>query len=133
MSSFLSSLKDLPNRYYVRPLPFSCHVNRNWSFRDHLFRSIPTEKIFDLLRKSIRSGLLIGHYPTESESDMLKVIIKWLEVSLRECNRQLETPQTNNPICSRDLVLRDRATCTQGYCNLKRPGLISVKSYRATC
>ena len=43
---------------------------------------------------------------------MLKVIIKWLEVSFRKCNRQPETPHTNNPICSRDLVPSDRTTCT---------------------
>ena len=46
------------------------------------------------------------HCPAEFVFDMLKVIIKWLEVSYRECNRQFETPQTNNLISSRDLVKR---------------------------
>ena len=52
------------------------------------------------------------HCPAELVFDMLKVIIKWLEVSFRERNPQLETPQTNNLIYSRDLVPSDRATCT---------------------
>ena len=78
---------------------------------DHLSRALPTEKIFDLL-ESIRSKSLMRHYPAELMFDMLKVIIKWLEVSFRECNRQLETPQTNNPISSRDLVPSDREACT---------------------
>ena len=112
--SELSSLfiKDLPNCYYVRPLPFSCYVQRNWSFRDHLSRARPTERIINLLR-SIRSESLMGdNHTVQSLFDMLKVIIKLLEVSFRECNRELETPQTDNPICSRNLVLSDRATCT---------------------
>ena len=82
---------------------------------DHLSRSLPTEKIFDLLRQSIHSESLIRHYSAElvfDIVDILEVIIKWLEVSFRKCNRQLETPQTNNPICSRHLVPSDRATCT---------------------
>ena len=112
--SELSSLfiKDLPNCYYVRPLPFSCYVQRNWSFRDHLSRARPTERIINLLR-SIRSESLMGdNHTVQSLFDMLEVIIKLLEVSFRECNRELETPQTDNPICSRNLVLSDRATCT---------------------
>ena len=60
---------------------------------DHISRALPTEKIFDLLRRSTRSGSLMRHCPAELVFDMLKVIIKWLEVSFRECNRQLETPQ----------------------------------------
>ena len=78
---------------------------------DHLSRALPTENILDLL-ESLRSESLIYHYPAELVFGMLKVIIKWLEVSFRECNRHLETPQTNNLICSRDLVPSDRETCT---------------------
>ena len=80
---------------------------------DHLPGALPTEKIFDLL-KSIHSKSLIRHYPAELVFDMLKVIIKWLEVSfsLGSATDSLEPPQTNNPICSRDLVPSDRATCT---------------------
>ena len=78
---------------------------------DHLSRALPTETIFDLL-DLIHSESSISHYSAELEFDMLKVIIKWLEVSFRECNRQLETPHTNNLIYFRDLVPSDRETCT---------------------
>ena len=77
---------------------------------DHLSRALPTKNIFALLELILReSGTL---FVPKLKHDMLKVITKWLEVSFRECNQQLETPQTNNPICSRDLVPSDRATCT---------------------
>ena len=82
MSSLLISL-DLPNRrnrFYVRPRP---NVQQNWSFIDHLSRSLPTERIFDLLRQSIHPESLRRHYNGESESDILKVIIKWLEVGFK--------------------------------------------------
>ena len=35
-------------------------------------------------------------YPAELVFDMLKVVIKWLEVSFRECNLQLETLRLTN-------------------------------------
>ena len=115
MSSLLSSvfIKDLPNCYYVSPLPFYCHVEWNWSFTDHLSRALPTENIFNLLQSICQKSLEPSEFePSEFEPSELKVIIKWLEVSFRKCNRHLETPQTNNPICSRDLVPSDRSTCT---------------------
>ena len=71
---------------------------------DHLSHALPTKNIF--------KSLVTMPLNPKLEFDMLKVIVKWLEVSFRECNRQLETPQTNNPICSRDLVPSDRASCT---------------------
>ena len=115
MSSHLSSLliKDLSDCYYVRPQAGSVPspIERNWSFIDHLSRARPTGNIIDLL-ESIPSESLIRHCSAELVFDMLKVIIKWLEVSVRERNRQLETPQTNNPICCRDLVPSERDTCT---------------------
>ena len=118
-SGELSSLfiKDLTNFYYVRPQPFSCPVGMNWSYMDHLSRALPTENIFNLLR-SLCQGLRIPRYISVTV-DMLMVIIKWLEVSFRKCNRNLETPQTDNPICSRDLVPSDRATCTISSINFK--------------
>ena len=84
--SELSSLfiKDLPNCYYIRARPFSFTVERNWNFMDHLSPDLPTEKIFDLLQKTIRSESLIGHCPAELVSNMQKIIIKWPEVSYRE-------------------------------------------------
>ena len=110
--SELSSLFSLhlPNYYYVRSLRFSS-VKQNWSFKDHLPRTRPTENIFNLL-ESLRSESLSRRYPAELAFDMLKVIIKWLEVSFRNATDSLKPPQTNNPICFRDLVPSDRATCT---------------------
>ena len=113
--SELSSLfiKDLPDCYYVRSLgrPSRC-VEKNCFFMDHFSRALPTKNIFYLL-ESIHSGSLMRRRcPAELVFDMLKVIIKWLEVSFRECNQHLENSQTDNPICSRDLVPSDRATCT---------------------
>ena len=91
--SELSSLhiQDLPNSYYVRSLQFSRPVKKNLIFMDHLSPALPTKNIFDLL-KSIHSESLIRHYSAELVFDMLKVIIKWLEVSFRECKRYLEKP-----------------------------------------
>ena len=51
---------------------------------DHLSHASPTANIFYLLRQSIHSGSLMRHCPAELVFDMLKVIIKWLEVSFRE-------------------------------------------------
>ena len=112
-------IEDLHNCYYVRPRQFSCVVEQNWSFMDHLSGALPTRNIFNLLDE-IRSGprkfglrSLIRPYQHQYNANMVyKVIIKWLEVCFRESNRQLDTPPTNNPICSRDLVPSDRATCT---------------------
>ena len=114
MSSLLSSLfiKDLPNCYYVRS---NRRDEKNWnfiSFMDHLSRALPTKNIFDLIEKQFLPNLNPSYlYDSKSKFDMRKVI-KWLKVRFIECNRQLEIPQTNNPICSRDLVPSDRATCT---------------------
>ena len=80
---------------------------------DHLPRALPTKNIFDLLEKRFLQNLDFSFlYDSKSKFDMRLKVIKWLEVRFRECNRQLEIPQTNNPICSRDLVPSDRATCT---------------------
>ena len=113
MSSLLSSLFIFLIIAMLDLSDFLIPSNRTGalSFKDHLPRTRPTKNIFNLL-ESLRSESLLRRYPAELAFDMLKVIIKWLEVSFRECNRQLETPQTNNPICSRDLVQRDKATCT---------------------
>ena len=56
---------------------------------DHLPRSLPTERIFDLLRQSTRSESLIRHYSAELVIDMLKVIIKWLKVSFMNASDNL--------------------------------------------
>ena len=82
-------IKDLSNCYHVRPRPFSPPVKENLSFIDHLSYALPTEKIFDLL-ELFHSESLIRYYSEELVFDMLKAIIKWLEVSFKECNRRLE-------------------------------------------
>ena len=114
MSSVLCSLfiKYLTNCYYVRPHSSYSPIKQNWSFIDHLSPVSPTENIFNLLRSIHSESLIRSYLKADLVFDMLKVIIKWLEVSFKECNRQLETPQTDNPICSRGLVLSGRATCT---------------------
>ena len=56
--------------------------------------------IFYMLR-SIPSEFLIPYYFAELKVDTLEVIIKWLQVSVSECNRQI--PQTKNPICVQGL------------------------------
>ena len=75
--------EHLHNCYSVRPIPSSrSSIGSDWSFKEHLSRALPTEMIFSLLR-SIRSECLIGQYSAEL---ILEVIIKWLEVSVSECN-----------------------------------------------
>ena len=93
---FSLCIEHLPNFYSVRPSPFFRFVRRDWSFREHLFHALPTEMIFYLLR-SIRSECLIRDYFAELMLDTLQIIIKWLQVSFSDFNRQ--TPQTKNPIC----------------------------------
>ena len=90
--SSLSSLfiKNLPNHFFVRPYPFSSSVKHNWSFRDHLPRSLPTENIFDLLRQSISSESLLRLYSAELVFDMLEIIIKWLKVGFRNATNNLK-------------------------------------------
>ena len=90
--SFPSTLfiKDLPsNRRNCLHDSLCSYVELNWSFMDHLSRSLPTEKIFDLLRQSIRSESLRRHYSAELVFDMLKVIIKWLKVSFMNATDNL--------------------------------------------
>jgi len=64
------------------PSPFCPpFVGRDWSFREHLSRALPTEMNFHLLR-SISSEHLIRDYSTELWLDMidtLEIIIKWLQ------------------------------------------------------
>ena len=76
-------IEDLHNCYYVRPRQFSCVVEQNWSFMDHLSGALPTRNIFNLLDE-IRSGprkfglrSLIRPYEHQYTANMVyKVIIK---------------------------------------------------------
>ena len=81
---FSLCIVHLPNGYSVRPTvyPFF-HLDESWG--EHLSRALPTENIFHLLR-STPSGYLIHH--AHSAEFSLKTIIKWLQVSVGECNRR---------------------------------------------
>ena len=102
MSCLLSPSNIFLIAIFVRFLPHRPGVNPDWSFRGHISGSLPTEKIFYLLR-SIPSKFLIraSYYSQEVRLDTLETIIKWLQVSVIECNRQ--TPQTGILICVQGL------------------------------
>ena len=104
---FSLSTEHLSKGYSVRRS--DCFNNLDWTFREHISRSLPTERIFYLLR-SVHSTRLLREYTVELMLNMLEIIIKWLQVSVSECNRQ--TPRTKIRFVSRDLVPNDRATCT---------------------
>ena len=64
---------------------------------EHISHALPTEMIFYLLRAIPLKLLLLRHdydfhYFQELDLDTLEIIIKWLQVSVSECN--LQTPQT---------------------------------------
>ena len=91
---FFLYIEHLPNCYFVRSYSDSdFFLNPDLTFREHLSRALPTEKIFYLLR-SIRSECLLREYSAELMFDTLEIIVKWLQVSVCIC-----TPQTKNPIC----------------------------------
>ena len=83
MSCFISTLNIFLIAIFVRFLPLRDDVFPDWSFRGHIFRFLPTEMIFYLLR-SIPSKFLIraSYYSEELKLDTLEIIIKWLQVSV---------------------------------------------------
>ena len=86
----------LPNCYFVSSSPFylyRCDISPYWAFTEHISRALPTEMIFYLLR-STPSEYLKREYSPKSMLDTLEIIIKWLQVSVSECD--LDTPK--NPI-----------------------------------
>ena len=86
MSELLSLCIDhLPNCYPVRRSVFFVNPDSDSIYREHFCRALPTEMFFYLLR-SIPSVRLIHDYSVESMLDMLEIIIKWLQVSVSECN-----------------------------------------------
>ena len=89
-------IERLPNCYSVRLS--NRYIDPDWAFRGHISRALPTRMIFYLLR-SIPTKLLIRvrGYNEELRFDTLEIIVKWLQVSVIECNWQ--TPQTKNLIC----------------------------------
>ena len=96
---FSLCIERLPNCYSVRLSspgcqPFYFTGAPELAFREHISRSLPTEMIFHLLQ-SIPSESLI-RLPGESDYHTLEIIIKWLEVSVSECNPQtLQTKKSN--------------------------------------
>ena len=106
---FSLCIGHLRNCYSVRK---SHHITSSFlrcrSLKEHLPNSLPSEKIFYLLR-SIPLESPIRDYSAEWILDTLEIIIKWLQVSVN-CNRQ--TPQTKIQILSRNLVPSDRPICT---------------------
>ena len=96
MSSFICASNPLNSNYYsVRSSPFSsyhCFLNPDWSFREHLSRAHPTKMIFYLFQSIKKSECLVRYYSTELMLDTLEIIIKWLQVSVREYNSRI--PQT---------------------------------------
>ena len=89
VSYFLSPSNIFLIAIFVRFLPHRPGVRPDWSFREHISRSLPTKMIFFLLR-SIPSEVLIraDNYLEEVKLDTLEIIIKWLQVSVIECNRR---------------------------------------------
>ena len=93
ISELFSLCIELPNCYSVSSRHQLLFAGPELAFREHISRALPTEVIFNLL-KTIPSESLVRFPgdPGESEYRTLEIIIKWLEVSVCECNQQ--TPQT---------------------------------------
>ena len=87
--AFFLFTERLPNCYSVSSSPFyrcHCGISPYWAFTEHISHALPTEMIFYLLQ-SIPSEYLV-RYPQELKLDTLEIIIKWLQVSVREYNWQ---------------------------------------------
>ena len=93
MSSFFLCINQLPYCYSVRYDYDKLYPSLDWSFLEHLSRALPTEMIICQLR-SINLDHLVPDLSAELMLDKVEIIVKWLQVSVSECNRQ--TPQTKN-------------------------------------
>ena len=82
---FSLCIEHLPKYYSVRDPVLSIHECR--SIKEHLYYALPTETIFYLLRSTSLESIL-RDFAAESMLDTLEIIIKWLQVSVTECNRQ---------------------------------------------
>ena len=97
MSSFSLCIERLPNCYSVRtPFPSLC-VSPDWAFTVHISRALPTEMIFYLLHSITSKFFTRTSDDSIKKLHMLEIIIKWLQVSVSECNGQ--TSRTINLIC----------------------------------
>ena len=99
MSEFFSlCIERLPNCYSVSlgsgSALFTGPAGR--AFREHISRAHPTQMIFHLLRSIPSESEFLVRFPGVSELHTLEIIIKWLQVSVSECNRQtLQTKKSN--------------------------------------
>ena len=88
-SFFFLFIERLPNCYSVSfspPFFYDCDVSPYWAFREHISHALPTKMIFYLLR-SIRSEWLMPvAVGRDSMLYTLEIVIKWLQVSVSECN-----------------------------------------------
>ena len=79
-----------PNCYFIRSsLSGRYHVLLEEVFAEHLSHALPTETIFYFLR-SIPSTLILHGCSIELTLNMVETIVKWLQVSVSECNRQTQ-------------------------------------------
>ena len=96
---FSLCVERLPNCYSVsshwHQLLYRHTAGPVFAFREHISRALPTRMIFHLLQSIPSESLL--RLPGELKCHTLEIIIKWLQVSVSECNRQ--TLQTKNLIC----------------------------------
>jgi hypothetical protein len=104
MSNLFSfCIKHLPKCYFNRLSLRPIRVISNWAipncsfFREHLSHTLPNENNFHRLR-STHSDSLMRHNSAELKLDTLEIIIKWLQVSVSECNHR--NPQTKIVICN---------------------------------
>ena len=81
----------------------------DWSLWEHFSRALPTAMIFYRLG-AIPSDRLFKDDSTELKLNTLKIIVKWLQVSVCEC----KSLRLKIQFVSRELVPGDRATCTIG-------------------
>ena len=81
------------NCYSGRFRPGSVSYYRSlWAFREHISFALPIKSIFYLLR-SIHPNFFIrirdGSRDLNLQVESLEIIIKWLQVSVSKCNRQI--------------------------------------------
>ena len=84
---FFFFIECFANCYPVSSSPFylyHCNISPYWAFTEHISHALPTEMIFYLLQ-SIPSDF-VYLYSGSSPLYTLGIIVKWLQVSLSECN-----------------------------------------------
>ena len=94
MSSFLLESNVFFDCWSSRHSRFSDYDDSlrfpDWRFVEHLSHALPTEMIFYLLQSIDLHRLQLQDYGLKSMLDLLKIIIKWLEVSVSIYDRQTQ-------------------------------------------